>query len=386
MSVEFSVQGAGNGVGVAPAASSLVRREQAAKSKLDTAFEQQRRIVLMLGADSFELGQVIGSFIDGLDERTTSVRIRHPQANAQAAFAEINRAIGFDPKDLTLSDLQNVLTLFLEYQCNHHHRTVLCVEKADQQSMWLLDCISRLAKSTESSQIGRSLLVILSGAERLTDVLQNTSFDAIRKEAGRPIRLGPLSIFETRDLLCRMCANLGYGDIQNLIEFDAVERLHNLSGGIPHVIAKLFRECVAILTKNGVPSATCEIVSAAASNLRADSILDAKIASPKPVLVPSVAESRRRLLIHSPDKPPQELALTSGRFLIGRSATADILLSSPTVSRRHALLISTGATIRVRDLGSVNGVYAGTERIAEVTMEPGTVLRLGDCELEYKVD
>jgi type II secretory pathway predicted ATPase ExeA len=340
----------------------------------------------MLGADSFEVGQVIGSFIDGLDERTTSVRIRHPQANALAAFAEINRAIGFDPKDLTLSDLQNVLTLYLEYQCNHHHRTVLCVEKADQQSMWLLDCISRLAKSTESSQIGRSLLVILSGAERLTDVLRNTAFDAIRKEADRPIRLGPLSIFETRELLCRMCANLGYGDIQNLIEFDAVERLHNLSGGIPHVIAKLFRECVAIVTKNGVPSATCEIVSAAASNLRADSILDAKIASPKPVLVPSVAESRRRLLIHCPDKPPQELALTSGRFLIGRSIAADIVLSSPTVSRRHALLINTGETIRVRDLGSVNGVYAGTERIAEVTVEPGTVLRLGNCELEYKVD
>jgi len=386
MSVEFSVQDAASGVGVAPAATSLMPRQQAAKSRLDTAFEQQRRMVLMLGADSFELGQVIGSFVDGLDERTTSVRIRHPQANALAAFAEINRAIGFDPKDLTLSDLQNVLTLFLEYQCNHHHRTVLCVEKADEQSMWLLDCISRLAKSTESSQIGRNLLVILSGAERLAGVLQNTAFDGIRKEAGPPIRLGPLSIFETRDFLCRMCAIIGYGEIQDLIEFDAIERLHNLSGGIPHVIAKLFRASVAIVTKSGVPFATCEIVSLAASKLRADSILDAGIAAPKPVLVPAVAESRRRLLIHCPDKPPQELALTSGRFLIGRSASADILLSSPTVSRRHALLINTAAMLRVRDLGSLNGVYAGTERIADVTMEPGTILRLGDCELEYRVD
>ena len=386
MSVKFSVQEAGSAVGIAPAATSLSRRQEVAKSRLDTAFEQQRRVVLMLGADSFELGQVIGSFIDGLDERTTSVRIRHPQANALAAFAEINRAIGFDPKDLTLSDLQNVLTLFLEYQCNHQHRTVLCVEKADRQSMWLLDCISRLTKSTESSQIGRNLLVILSGAERLGDVLRNTAFGGIRKEAGPPIRLGPMSIFETRDFLSRMCTTMGFGEIQNLIEFDAVERLHHLSGGIPHVIAKLFRECVAIVTKNGVPSATCAIVSAAAGNLRADSIVDANIAAPKPVLVPALAESRRQLLIRSPDKPPQELTLTSGRFLVGRTATADIHLSSPTVSRRHALLINTGTMIHVRDLGSVNGVYAGTERIVEVTMEPGTVLRLGDCELEYRVD
>ncbi len=386
MSVELSVQAAGSGVGRAPAATSLMRRQEVAKSRLVTAFEQQRRVVLMLGADSFELGQVIGSFIDDLDERTTSVRIRHPQANALEAFAEINRAIGFDPKDLTLSDLQNVLTLFLEYQCNHNHRTVLCVEKADKQSMWLLDCIARLAKSTESSQIGRSLLVILSGAERLGDVLQKTAFDGLRKEAGSPIRLGPLSIFETRDFLSRMCATMNFGDIQSLIEFDAVERLHNLSGGIPHVVAKLFRECIAIITKNGLPSATCEIVSAAARNLRADSNLEARIAAPKPALVPALVESRRRLLIHSPGKPPQELAMESGRFLIGRSAEADIHLSSPTVSRRHALLINTGTMIHVRDLGSVNGVHAGTERIVEVTMEPGTVLRLGDCKLEYRVD
>ena len=386
MSVEFSVQEAGSGAGVAPATTSLLRRQEVAKSKLDTAFEQQRRVVVMLGVDSFELGQVIGSFIDGLDERTTSVRIRHPQADALAAFAEINRAIGFDPKDLTLSDLQNVLTLFLEYQCNHNHRTVLCVEMADKQSMWLLDCISRLAKSTESSQVGRSLLVVLSGAERLGDVLRNTAFDGIRKEAGPPIRLGPMSIFETRDFLCRMCTTMGFGDIQTLIEFEAVERLHYLSGGIPHVIAKLFRECVAIVTKNGVPSATCAIVSAAAGNLRADSKLEANIAAPRPALVPAAAESRRQLLIHAPDKPTQELALTSGRFLIGRTASADIRLSSSTVSRRHALLINNGAMLRLRDLGSMNGVYAGTERVAEVTMKPGTVVRLGDCELEYRDD
>ena len=78
--------------------------------------------------------------------------------------------------------------------------------------------------------------------------------------------------------------------------------------------------------------------------------------------------------------------MESGRFLIGRSAMADIRLSSPTVSRRHALLINTGTMIHVRDLGSVNGVHAGTERVVEVTMEPGTVLRLGDCKLEYRVD
>ncbi len=384
MSVKSTAQDAG--IAVAPDARSPMHRHLVAKSSLDTAFEEQRRIALMLGADSAEIGQVIGSFIDGLDERTTSIRIRHPQENALAAFAEINRAIGFDPKDLTLSDLQNVLTLFLEYQCNHRHRTVLCIEKADQQSKWLLDCISRLTKATGSSQIGRSLMVILSGANRLNDILRNTAFDGLRKEAGTPIRLGPMSIFETREFMNRICATMGHGDIQDLFEFDAVERLHNLSGGTPSTIAKLLRECLAIVAKNGVGTASRQIVSAAARRLRADLALDATIVAPGPVLVPSLAEPRRRLLIQCPNKPPREFILKPGRFMMGRSATADLCLPSPKVSRRHALLIVTADLVQVLDLGSVNGVYVGAERITEFEVDPGTVLRLADCTLEFPVD
>lgn len=72
--------------------------------------------------------------------------------------------------------------------------------------------------------------------------------------------------------------------------------------------------------------------------------------------------------------------------MVGRSSTTDIQLPSTSVSRRHALLIDSGDAIQVLDLGSSNGTYAGTERISEATLEPGTVLTLGNCEIEYAVD
>ena len=225
MSLQHSAQNAVTENGAAPASRALLHRHSLAQSKLRKALEDRRPVVVMFGADNFELGRVIGEFARSLDKRTTAIRLRQPQENALAAFAEITRAIGFDPKDLTLSDLQNVLTLFLEHQCNHRHRTVLCIEKADEQSMWLLDCVARLIRSTESTEAGRSLLVVVSGSSRLADVLRNSAFDVIRRKAEHPIRLPPFSIFETREFLRQLCSTAGIGDVQSMFEFDAVDRL-----------------------------------------------------------------------------------------------------------------------------------------------------------------
>ena len=374
-----------SGVGVAPAASSLSRRHEVATARLQQAFKRQQRVATLVGVDRYELGQVVSAFVDDLDQRTTSVRLRNPQENALAALGEINRAIGFDPKDLTLSDLQNVLKLFLDYQYSHNQRTVLCVEQADEQSMWVLDCIARLVVSCKSTPVGNSLLVLLTGSTRLSDVLDNTTFDVIRAESGTTIRMGPLSIFETREFLRNMSDSGGYGDIQTLFEFDAVERLHNLSGGVPNVVAKLFRECMAITRKYGRPLITSKVVATAARNLRADAAIDSKLAPPKPALILNEeAPPVRRLVIKHPGRPETEIVLKPGRFMIGRAATADIRLPSPTVSRRHALLIDTGDSVEVLDLGSVNGVHVDGQRVAESSLEPGSVVTLGDCQIEYQ--
>lgn len=386
MSFQPSVQETSTAVGVAPAATSLMRRHRLVQSKFERAFEKQSPVVLMTGVDSYELDRVISTFVESLDDRTTPVRLRQPQENALAALGEINRAIGFDPKDLTLSDLQNVLTLFLEHQCKYRHRTILCVEKADQQSMWLLDCIAKLIKATDSSPIGRSLMVILSGANRLTDVLQNAAFDVIRQKADAPIRLAAFSIFETREFVRQMSSSAGLGDIQTIFDFDAVERLHRLGGGVPHVVARLFRECVTIVGKNHGGAATSKDVVKAARNLRAELDDHPGIAQPGPAIVPKVPETRRRLLIKCPEQPARAFVLKPGRFMVGRAHTADVRLSSAAVSRRHALLINTGEEVQVLDLGGVNGTYAGSERISEATLSPGTVLTLGDCQIAYSVD
>ena len=386
MSLQVFTKDGGTVVSPAPAAASLMRRHSAACSQLGKAFDERRPVALMFGADRFELGRVIGLFLAGLDERTTVIRLRHKHENALGALREVNRALGFDPKDLTVSDLQNVFTMFLEFQRNHGHRSVLCVERADEQSMWLLDCVARLVKAGERSFTGRSLFVIVAGTRRLRDVLRNSAFDPIREHADVPIRLGPFSVFETREFLRQMSNNQGRGDIQGIFEFDALERLHRISGGIPYIVARLFRESVAIIDRTGVRSASAAIVSKAARDLREAAVEESEL--PIPVLVHAVEPARktRRLVVHCAGRQVEHFVLKAGRFMIGRAVSADICLPRPSVSRRHALLIDTGEATQVLDLGGVNGTLANGTRIDEIELRPGMVLALGDCRIEYVVD
>lgn len=82
------------------------------------------------------------------------------------------------------------------------------------------------------------------------------------------------------------------------------------------------------------------------------------------------AIERRFCLGHRGDAIP----LAIGECLIGRGSECEIVVIDTLVSRRHAALDVSATGVRVRDLGSRNGVRVNGVRIAEPTE-----LRLGDC-------
>ncbi|MEM8930265.1 MAG: FHA domain-containing protein [Acidobacteriota bacterium] len=78
--------------------------------------------------------------------------------------------------------------------------------------------------------------------------------------------------------------------------------------------------------------------------------------------------------------------LPEGEHVIGRTATADIRIRSPEVSRRHARLRIVDGRLFVRDLGSSNGTFIDDVRIeGESPLEPGQRLRFGAFETRIVV-
>jgi len=74
--------------------------------------------------------------------------------------------------------------------------------------------------------------------------------------------------------------------------------------------------------------------------------------------------------------------MTEGEFAVGRNASCQLSLDDPLVSRRHALLVVSGDSVTVRDLGSRNGVLVNGAKIeGVVTVGDGDRILIGAQEM-----
>ena len=71
------------------------------------------------------------------------------------------------------------------------------------------------------------------------------------------------------------------------------------------------------------------------------------------------------------------------RVVIGRSKDADVQVTDPNVSRRHAELRQEGATYWLVDLDSTNGVEVGGRRVKRLKLDDGARFTIGSTEIVF---
>lgn len=89
------------------------------------------------------------------------------------------------------------------------------------------------------------------------------------------------------------------------------------------------------------------------------------------------------LLIESGPNAGKRFNLAAGGAMIGRDPLAEVSLSDPLVSKRHARL-SIGDTLEIFDLGSVNGVEVDGLVTARTILRPGDEITIGDTVLRVE--
>jgi pSer/pThr/pTyr-binding forkhead associated (FHA) protein len=90
-----------------------------------------------------------------------------------------------------------------------------------------------------------------------------------------------------------------------------------------------------------------------------------------------------RVVVNMPGKT-WEVPLSEERTTIGRSPDCQIVLDHPKVSRHHAQIEMHGSSLTVRDLGSRNGTWVGSQAVEEHVLQEGDTIRIGDARLVYK--
>ena len=76
--------------------------------------------------------------------------------------------------------------------------------------------------------------------------------------------------------------------------------------------------------------------------------------------------------------------VVGGRLTIGKAPDNDLVLTDDTVSRHHCELIRAPDGLHVRDLESTNGTRVDNTRIREAMVQPGSVLKVGEVDIQFK--
>jgi DNA-binding NtrC family response regulator len=85
--------------------------------------------------------------------------------------------------------------------------------------------------------------------------------------------------------------------------------------------------------------------------------------------------------VTSGDQAGRNLSIGARPVTVGADAGCDLVLSDPTVSRRHAEIRVTTDGVEVRDLGSTNGTFYRSSRISEVVLRAEGTIRIGKTKL-----
>jgi class 3 adenylate cyclase/pSer/pThr/pTyr-binding forkhead associated (FHA) protein len=90
------------------------------------------------------------------------------------------------------------------------------------------------------------------------------------------------------------------------------------------------------------------------------------------------------MTITSPKSKPLQLKLTSGKMMIGRIVTSDIVINDNAASRRHAEIYYDDMTelLGINDLKSSNGTFVNRQRISGFyRLHDGDIIRIGQTEM-----
>ncbi|HOX45190.1 MAG TPA: FHA domain-containing protein [Myxococcota bacterium] len=104
------------------------------------------------------------------------------------------------------------------------------------------------------------------------------------------------------------------------------------------------------------------------------------------LLAPPAAPGRL-VVVDGPGRGDQAPLPDGAELSLGRAAGCGLRLPDPRVSRRHAAVLRRGARVRVRDLGSANGLRVAGHRVrGEAELGPGECFVLGGSRLRLELD
>jgi general secretion pathway protein A len=367
----------------------LSKQHARAKAYMESTIWFTDGFVVITGEIGAGKTTLIESFLKEIQSDVVVAQINQTQVSAVDFLQAILVQFGFSPFKMKKGEIIATLNNFLIEQYAAGRKVLLIVDEAQNLSSRVLEEI-RLLSGVETTK-EKVLRIILAGQPELNAKLDAPELVQLTQRVRLRFHLTALSQSETRGYIQHRLEVAGGGDREIFTE-ETFPQIFRFTGGVPRLVNTLCDTAMmaaytadrGIVTPLDIESAVGELqwVEFAArtqQQIRAAT----ELALPRLRGVDPELPALGRLLVATDGRTVQEISLTQGRVIVGRTPDNDLQIDSRFISRHHCQITTSANSCVIEDLNSTNGIYVKSRRVRRHYLNDGDVVLVGKHELIY---
>jgi general secretion pathway protein A len=367
----------------------LSKQHARAKAYMESTIWFTDGFVVITGEIGSGKTTLIESFLKEIQSDVVVAQINQTQVSAIDFLQAILVQFGFSPFKMKKGEIIATLNNFLIEQYAAGRKVLLIVDEAQNLSLRVLEEI-RLLSGVETTK-EKVLRIILAGQPELNAKLDAPELVQLTQRVRLRFHLTALSQTETRGYIQHRLEVAGAGDREIFAE-DTFAEVFRFTGGVPRLINTLCDTAMmaayaadrGMVALEDIQSAVGELQWVEFSARTQQQIRAAtELALPRMRGTDPALPPLGKLLVATDGRTVQEIALTQGRIIVGRTADNDLQIDSRFVSRHHCQITTSANSCVIEDLNSTNGIYVKSRRVRRHYLNDGDVVLVGKHELIY---
>ena len=367
----------------------LSKQHARAKAYMESTVWFTDGFVVITGEIGSGKTTLIESFLKEVPTDVVVAQVNQTQVTSVDFLQAVLVQFGFSPFKMRKAELLTTLNNFLIEQHAAGRKVLLIVDEAQNLEPRVLEEV-RLLSGVETTK-EKVLRIILAGQPELNAKLDAPELVQLTQRVRLRFHLTALSQAETRGYIQHRLEVAGAADRQIFAE-DSFPVIFRFTGGVPRLINTLCDTAMmaaytadrGMVSAQDIESAVAELqwVEFAArtqQQIRAATELALpRMRGADPALPPL-----GKLLVATDGRTVQEIPLTQGRIIVGRTVDNDLQIDSRFVSRHHCQITTSANSCVIEDLNSTNGIYVKSRRVRRHYLNDGDVVLIGKHELIY---
>lgn len=356
----------------APLAFVPYQGQLAAAEFLNTVWTNPYGIGLLQGPTLSGKSTIIQHFVAALHEDTAAAVIDAAKPDAKGLLNQIIGKFGYELKLESVSELMNLLRVFIMQQAALHDAPLLIVDNAQDLSPDALQVLDDLAAIKVDN--GFALRMVFSSDTDFSDVINAPATATLAARLLGTFNMVPMDSEEIAQYVDRKLCAGGCKKPGKIAPAAFVRELHKASGGWPGLVDGLMASALADTRKLPLAAKVLEHPelpeSTGRGGLQMRDRQDIEITDAK-------------LYLTYKGRTLREIPLEGERIILGRTEHNDIEIASRFISRNHALFIRDGNVTLLMDLNSTNGTFVNSRRISNHVMVHDDVITVGHHRLKF---